>query len=67
MVYCQIIQFLGDEISWNDDIGHVPRHLISWISNVCTITKVNKYFVEILNSLTAPPMKYTTLNVNEYE
>jgi len=46
-LYCQIITFRRQEISWFD-IGHVHAHLNSWISIKCIITKVNKYFLGIL-------------------
>jgi len=46
------------EISWFDDIGHVCGHAFQ---NICNITKVNNYFVGILNLWIALPMKNTNL------
>ena len=66
-IYCEIISFHGHEISWFDNDGHVRGILMnSWISNYINITKVNTYFVGILNSWIALPTK-NMKNVQQIE
>ena len=49
---------------WFDDDGHVGGHFgIRGFQIILNTTKVNKYFVGILNLWIVLPTKYTKLNV----
>jgi len=64
-IYCEIIYFMGTKFH---GLTTMDMFMYTWICGfqiLFNITKVNKYFVEILSSWIALPTKYTKLNVQQ--